>query len=165
MTHPADDQLLRLLADQATPDSRDALDAHVNRCDECLARLEALRGGPAADVRLLVELLVCPPTGTGDKNGETSTVAPPSNGAIQREDELLPRFSGYDLLAQVGGGGMGEVYKARHLRTNRVVALKTVSAACPPGSAAYQSFFERIRQEAEAASRLQHANVVTVYDV
>lgn len=165
MTHPPDDQLLQLLADRATPECRDALDAHVNRCDECLARLESLRGGPAADVRLLVELLVCPPTGAGEKIGQTATVAQSSNGAVQHDGERLPRFSGYDLLAQVGGGGMGEVYKARHLRTNRIVALKTVSAACPPGSAEYQSFLERIRQEAEAASRLQHANVVTVYDV
>jgi serine/threonine-protein kinase len=164
MTHPADDQLLQLLADESTPESRAALDAHVNRCDECLARLESLRGGRAADVRMLVELLVRPPTQGGDKNGAIAPHSLSANGTAEVEDHPLPQFSGYCVLARVGGG-MGEVYKARHLRTNRVVALKTVSTECLPGSPEYRGFLDRFRQEAEAASRLQHANVVTVYDV
>jgi serine/threonine-protein kinase len=60
---------------------------------------------------------------------------------------------------------MGEVYRARHLRTNRVVALKTVSAACRPGSAEYRVFLDRFRLEAETAGRLRHPHIVTVYDV
>jgi serine/threonine-protein kinase len=165
MTHPPQDQLLRLLADDADPEGREALEAHVNRCDECLARLEVLRRPGGADLRLLVELLVCPPAGAGEDDGATPAPAPSANGSVQRGDEALPCFAGYAVLAQVGGGGMGEVYRARHLRTNRIVALKTVSAACRPGSAEYRLFLERFRQEAEAASRLQHPSIVTVYDV
>jgi serine/threonine-protein kinase len=165
MTHLPEDQLLRLLAGEASLESHDALEAHVNRCDECLERLEALRRGRHADLRLLVELFVCPPTGAEDKDSDTASHAPSVNGTAQQHDDRLPYFSGYAVLAREGSGGMGEVYKARHLRTNRIVALKTVSSTCQPGSAEYRSFLDRFRQEAEAASRLQHPNVVTVFDV
>ena len=43
MTHPTEDQLQRLLADEVAPESRDVLEAHVNRCDECLARFGRTR--------------------------------------------------------------------------------------------------------------------------
>jgi serine/threonine-protein kinase len=163
MTHPPDEQLLRLVAEETDADGRDAIEGHVNRCDECLARLEALRHGRSADFRLLVELLVHPPH---DTNGVAPVTLPTSEAVVTEQcDDRLPHFSGYAVLAQLGGGGMGEIYKARHLRTNRIVALKTVSTACEPGSAEYRAFLDRFRQEAEAASRLQHANVVTVYDV
>jgi serine/threonine-protein kinase len=156
MTHPTDEELFRLLADDTTGDG---IAQHVNHCDECLARLEELRRGRGADVRLLVELLVHPPNGDARAAGAVTDPAPVA------PDDRLPQFSGYAVLERVGGGGMGEVYKARHLSTNRVVALKTVSATCQPESAEYRSFRDRFRQEAEAASRPQHANVVTVYDV
>jgi serine/threonine-protein kinase len=164
MTHPPEDELARLLADELAAEGRDALEAHVNGCDACLARLEAMRRSHPADVRLLVELLVRPPAGAAEGDGEAPPHDPCADGAAQRGDPL-PSFAGYEVLARVGGGGMGEVYKARHLRTNRVVALKTVSAACPPGSAEYRVFLDRFRLEAEAASRLHHPHVVTVYDV
>ena len=51
MTHPPDDQLARLLADEAVLEGRDALEAHVNHCDRCLMRLEAIRRARPADVR------------------------------------------------------------------------------------------------------------------
>jgi serine/threonine-protein kinase len=165
MTHPPEDQLARLLADEAALHGRDALAAHVNGCDECLTRLEAIRRSGPADVRLLVELLVRPPTPpAGEEDGRPAPHEASANGAAGPDGEPLPSFAGYDVLARVGGG-MGEVYKARHLRSNRVVALKTVSAACPPGSAEYRMFLDRFRLEAEAISRLRHPHVVTVYDV
>ncbi len=163
MTHPLDDRLARLLADEAALEGRDALEAHVNDCDECLTRLEAIRRARPADVRLLVELLVRAPTAAGEADGRWAPAAAGANGAARRDDDPLPSFAGYEVLARVGGG-MGEVYKARHLRSNRVVALKTVSA-CPPGSAEARLFLDRFRHEAEAASRLRHPHVVTVYDV
>ncbi len=73
----------------------------------------------------------------------------------------LPQIPGYDVQAILGRGGMGVVYKARHLRLNRLVALKMLIAgayAGPPERARFQ-------REAEAVASLHHANIVAVYDV
>ena len=73
----------------------------------------------------------------------------------------LPRIPGYEVEALLGRGGMGLVYKARHLRLNRFVALKMLIAG------AYAGPHERARfqREAEAVAGLRHANIVQVYDV
>jgi WD40 repeat protein len=68
---------------------------------------------------------------------------------------------GYDVLGKLGQGGMGAVYKARHLRLNRVVALKVVADA--PN--ARPADLVRFRQEAEMTARLQHPNIVQIYEV
>jgi PAS domain S-box-containing protein len=72
-----------------------------------------------------------------------------------------PAIPGYEILGELGRGGMGVVYKARHLALNRIVALKMILHA------AYASdrHHERFRREAEAVARLQHANIVAVYEV
>jgi serine/threonine-protein kinase len=72
-----------------------------------------------------------------------------------------PQIPGYDMQAVLGRGGMGVVYQARHLRLNRPVALKMLSAG------AYAGPLERARfqREAEAVAGLRHANIVQVYDV
>jgi tetratricopeptide (TPR) repeat protein len=73
----------------------------------------------------------------------------------------LPQLPGYDVEAMLGRGGMGIVYKARHLRLNRIVALKMLLAG------AYAGAHERARfqREAEAVASLRHANIVQIYDV
>ena len=73
----------------------------------------------------------------------------------------LPWIPGYDVEALLGRGGMGVVYKARHRRLNRPVALKMLLAG------AYAAAHERARfqREAEAVAGLRHPNIVQVYDV
>ena len=61
----------------------------------------------------------------------------------------------------LGRGGMGVVYKGRHLQLNRPVAIKMLLA----GTCATAAERERFLREAEAAARLQHPNIVQVYDV
>jgi serine/threonine-protein kinase len=66
----------------------------------------------------------------------------------------------YILLEPLGEGGMGQVYKARHIRMKRVVALKIIRKDMAAGSMALQRF----NQEIEAAAQLVHPNVVIAYD-
>src|SRR3984885_2682583 len=67
----------------------------------------------------------------------------------------------YEILTALGAGGMGEVYKARDTRLNRVIALK----ALPAENVADADRKRRFLVEARAASRLNHPNIVTIYDI
>src|SRR6266436_3187128 len=65
------------------------------------------------------------------------------------------RLGPYEILASIGAGGMGQVYKARDTRLDRTVAVK-VSA---------EQFSERFEQEARAVAALNHPNICHLYDV
>jgi tetratricopeptide (TPR) repeat protein/tRNA A-37 threonylcarbamoyl transferase component Bud32 len=76
----------------------------------------------------------------------------------------LPEWSGlsqFELLAELGRGGMGVVYKARHRLLNRVVALKMIS----DGKHALPEQRVRFLIEAEAVARLHHPNILQLYDI
>jgi CheY-like chemotaxis protein len=66
----------------------------------------------------------------------------------------------YEVLDRLGAGGMGTVYKARHRRMKRVVALKVLS----PSVAQSEKFVQRFQREVEAVARLSHPNIVMAYD-
>jgi serine/threonine protein kinase len=80
---------------------------------------------------------------------------------MDRRAEVLPEVAGYEILGLLGRGGMGVVYEARQLGLDRTVALKMVSAGFQAGP----KELARIRVEAAALARLQHPNIVQIYDV
>jgi serine/threonine protein kinase len=80
------------------------------------------------------------------------------------DDRRSERFGRYEILAELGRGAMGIVYKARDPKINRVVAVKTflLSGQAPEEEKEYR---ERFFREAEAAGRLSHPGIVTIFDV
>src|SRR3954452_3364712 len=78
-----------------------------------------------------------------------------------QEDGPLPAVPGYEVESVLGRGGMGAVFRARHLRLNRPVALKMALAGAYAGAAER----ERFQREAEAVAALAHPNVVQIHDV
>ena len=74
------------------------------------------------------------------------------------------RFGRYEILDEMGRGAMGVVYRARDPKINRTVAIKTISLA-NQSKDAQKEFRERFRREAEAAGRLSHPGIVTIFDV
>jgi WD40 repeat protein len=72
----------------------------------------------------------------------------------------LPEVPGFELLREVGRGGMGVVYKARQTATDRIVALKIIRKE----RLSHPESVERFRRESQAAARLSHPNVVLVYE-
>jgi WD40 repeat protein/serine/threonine protein kinase len=77
------------------------------------------------------------------------------------EPIVLPSIPGYQLLEEIGRGGMSVVWKARDLALNRIVAVKVLRS----GPYAEPVDLVRFHQEAETIARLRHANIVQIYEI
>lgn len=80
---------------------------------------------------------------------------------LDLSDPLQRQFGEYELLERIGQGGMGMVYRARQVALDREVAIKLLAA----GPWASREFVQRFLDEARHAARMQHPNIVTVYEV
>ena len=141
---PRVEQLLNQLLDShATPEEV---------CDSCVELLPVVRTRWQQVRRARAELDALFPPAL-----EPGTSLP----AFRSEDTHLPVVLGYEVETVLGVGGMGVVFRARHLGLNRVVALKMALAG------GYAGPDERacLQREAQAVAALRHANVVQVHDV
>src|SRR5579884_3143238 len=169
--HPSVDKLRTFGLGQLGEPEVTLIEEHVSHCDACCRTLAEVRADTFVDILRSSSEVV---SGTdaseaptmaadepvalevGDKTSADSTAAP---AMIDLPPELLqhPR---YRVLALLGRGGMGAVYKAEHRLMERVVALKVMTRTLL-GSEATVNRFHR---EVKAAARLSHPNIVAAYD-
>ncbi|WP_020467382.1 serine/threonine-protein kinase, partial [Singulisphaera acidiphila] len=173
---PGDGTLTRLLEEQLDGDELNSLIAHVESCSFCQERLKELtsdgslhpEGGrweldrespstnawlthiPSADSPAARLRASRRPGGSSEALVDGGTSAP-----------CLPEVDGYEILAELGHGGMGVVYRAHQRRLNRMVALKMIRA----GSLARPEERERFGIEAEVVAKLRHPNIIQIYDI
>ncbi len=145
------DELLLAIQGDDTVRRDQLLQVHpeLNPWIACLHSLNMFAPSPVAKISKPVE----PEFAATIVHGLSSVSGTASTG--------IGEFGKYDLLGEIGRGGMGVVYKARQRELNRVVALKMILAS----EWASSDEIARFQAEARAAARLRHRNIVGIFDV
>jgi WD40 repeat protein/serine/threonine protein kinase len=147
-----------LLAEELDAAAHAALMEHVDECRLCQERLDRLTV-PTATALPVFPTNVWRP----DVEFVRQTVNSVSSAASADGEARAgwPQIPGFQILEELGRGGMGIVYRARQLNLNRLVALKLIL----PGSGANEEQRQRFRIEAEGVARLRHPNIIQVYEI
>ena len=147
--------LERFLNESFVDTELDGLEHHLESCASCRQTLEELSDDASwkFELRRAVSELL--------EKGDPEEPADPAGmtaAALEHAPRVIPAVPGYDLQVELGRGGMGVVYRARHIRLNRPCALKMVLA----GAHASPAHLSRFVTEAEAIARLQHPSIVQI---
>ncbi|MGO8930569.1 MAG: protein kinase domain-containing protein [Limisphaerales bacterium] len=136
--------------------------ANIDRkCERCGAPLAADAPEGLCPRCLMALNLAAQTEAPGAEAGPSGTqVVPPKPEPNPPLEEIARQFPQLEVLECLGRGGMGVVYKARQPRLNRFVALKILAREKEKDP----RFAERFTREAQALARLNHPNIVTVYD-
>jgi serine/threonine protein kinase len=129
--------------------------------DERPAYISRACGRDEALLREVEYLLASDEHGWELMNTPAFEMAAPLLVADRPELSVEERLGHYRILSFLGAGGMGQVYLAEDTRLGRKVALKLL----PTGYIRHEVRLRRFRQEAQAASALNHPNIVTIYDI
>jgi len=155
--HPSVERLRTFGLGQLNEAEASAIEEHVSHCEPCCRTLADVRSDTFVDVlRSSIQATPANPATEAQTQAPDSPTALPPLG-LPPELSDHPR---YRVLALLGAGGMGAVYKAEHRLMERVVALKVMNRAVV-GSAAT---VERFRREFRASALLSHPNIVPGYD-
>jgi len=182
---PSVEELELMLDDRLTGAELDSVSSHVSECTRCQSALEQLTADTCVSIRSAS--LTTHVSGNGPAPPSAPTlfldhlkdpsvfaklstlrmgIASPCESARgpTRDGDASARFPqvpGYEIVEELGRGGMGVVYLAMQTGLNRMVALKMI----PIGAHANPKDLDRFRQEAEAVARLRHPNIVQIHDV
>lgn len=130
-------------------------------CPKCGAEMAAnLPAGLCPKCLLQAGMESQPPSASEPAPTQSSASVSSSGFVPPTPEELSARFPQLEVLELLGKGGMGAVYKARQAGLDRLVALKIL----PPEVAGDPAFAERFTREARALAKLNHPNIVGVYD-
>jgi len=148
-------------------------------CPKCRSRYSLKPGSAAEKVRCKKCQTVIPvrpgtsakaapsvkkgPTRIVSKTRQTVKAGPERKAAeaVAPEAFVGRTIGGYEIIRKLGEGGMGAVYEARQISLDRSVALKVL----PANLASNKSFITRFKRESLAAAKLNHSNIIQVYDV
>ena len=159
--HPANEQLRQYAQGLLDEESSQVIDAHLEHCERCTDRLEQIA---ESDSPLLSAIQVAwqwsEPSSVSSGWDETMdcdsiTLAP------RDEHHTVTTLGKYEVIDELGRGGMGVVYKALDSELKREVALKVIIA----GEHSSLTQRERFRREAETIASLNHHGIVQIYEV
>lgn len=154
---PTDSELSGFLNEALSAERARRVSVHVDRCQRCQARLDKLTNDTDGAVARYKEL--SPSRLSIEPAPEAGTLVLGGNPAVRLSG--LPQVPGFELLAEIGRGVTGVVYRARHERLNRLVALKLVLA----GSAADAHTRKQFFTEVGVIARLRQAQLARVFEV